>query len=494
MGETASESALGPGERPTLTAYVVNETLSMPIVPAQRSRAWMDATNARFANRCLPLLMANQAGWFLISAHKLCLTWNGADDLRAVKVEHLAGPTPTPAMSHFGGGIVTWNVPYLFRTPAGYNLLVRGPANWPKEGISPLEGLVETDWSSATFTVNWRMTRPHFPVTFEVGEPLCMLVPQRRGELESFHPQLRMLRSEPALEERYQAWSASRATFNAELARPDSSAARQRWQKHYFQGVPEGRAGDDAVSPSGHQTKLVLRTFGHPRPAQPAPRPPTAPSADEIQRGFVIIEDFADEKTCAALVGLHKRRGSLTATSDNAFALTHTRESDPAEFELARGLLGRLVALVDERFGAKVKCDLSVLCALTRGGFRHTLHADNALVACPHHGTDQEQLRRHNCRCSDVEVRPNHTPWRTHTALLYLSGDHRGGDIIFGDGPNVWGGVYRKRIRPRPGLVVLTPSNELYFHHTTPVTGGVRYSMNNWFTSDESHVAPEWLP
>jgi Family of unknown function (DUF6065)/2OG-Fe(II) oxygenase superfamily len=494
VGETEIGRVAEPNERPTLTAYVVNDALCMPLVPAQRSRGWMDATNARFANRCLPLLMANQAGWFLISAHKLCVTWSGADDLGAVKVEHLDGPSPTPAMSHFGSGVVTWNVPYLFRTSPGYNLLVRGPANWPKEGISPLEGLVETDWSSATFTVNWRMTRPHFPVTFEIGEPLCMLVPQRRGELESFHPQLCMLRSEPALEEGYQAWSASRAKFNTELARPDSGAAKQRWQKHYFQGISEGRTGDDAVSPSDHQTKLVLPPFEDRRTAPSVPRQLIARSADEILRGFVIVENFVDEKTCAALVGLHKRRGTLTATSDNAFALTHTRESDPAEFELTRGLLGRLIALVDERFGAKVKCDLSVLCALPRGGFRHALHADNALVACPRHGTDQEQLRRRRCRCSDVEVRPNHTPWRTHTALLYLSGDHRGGDIVFGDGPNLWGGAYRKRIRPRPGLVVLTPSNELYFHHTTPVTAGVRYSMNNWFTSDQSHVAPEWLP
>jgi hypothetical protein len=191
---------------------------------------------------------------------------------------------------------------------------------------------------------------------------------------------------------------------------------------------------------------------------------------------------------------LHKRRGAVTRISDNALVLAGTRASDPEEFELARTVLGRLVALIDERFGAKVKCDLSVVCALPRHGFRHTLHADNALVTCPRHGTDPEELRRQRCRCPDAELRPNHTPWRTHSALLYLSGDHRGGDIIFGEGPNAWGGVYRKQIRPRPGLLVLTPSNEHYFHQTTPVTAGVRYSMNNWFTTDESHVAAEWLP
>jgi hypothetical protein len=43
------------------------------------------------------------------------------------------GEVSPSAISHFGSGILTWNVPYLFRTPPGYNLLVRGPANWPKD-------------------------------------------------------------------------------------------------------------------------------------------------------------------------------------------------------------------------------------------------------------------------------------------------------------------------------------------------------------------------
>lgn len=489
------EGVLTESREPALVAYVVNDRIQMPLVPAQRARAWMDATDARFANRCLPLLMANQAGWFLLSAHSLRLTWNGNADLGAVTIEHLDGPTPFPAISHFGSGIVTWNVPYLFRTPPGYNLLVRGPANWPKDGMSPLEGLVETDWSSATFTVNWQMTRPDFPVSFAIGEPLCMLLPQRRAELEAFQPELRGLSSDPSLERDYQAWSQSRATFNAALASPQSEAVKQRWQKHYFQGVTKQHAAGASAPPAtkDHQTKLVLRPFTDRRTEPTTAVAKVAPSADAILRDLVVVEDFVDRHICAALVDLHKRRGSLTRTSDNAFALVNAGHSDPEQFEIARALLARMVALIDERYGAKTKCDLSVVCALTRGGFRHTLHADNALVACPRHGRDQEDLRRIDCRCPDVEVRPNHTPWRTHTAILYLSQGHRGGDIVFGEGPNIWGGIYRKQIRARPGLLVLTPSNELYFHHTTHVTAGVRYSMNNWFTADESHVAPEWL-
>ena len=92
-------------------------------------------------------------------------------------------------ISHFGDGILTWHLPMLFRTPAGYNLLVRGPANYPRDGVCALEGIVETDWASASFSMSWKLTRKLMPVRFEVDEPICMIVPQRRAELEEFAPE-----------------------------------------------------------------------------------------------------------------------------------------------------------------------------------------------------------------------------------------------------------------------------------------------------------------
>jgi hypothetical protein len=101
-------------------------------------------------------------------------------------------------------------------------------------------------------------------------------------------------------------------------------------------------------------------------------------------------------------------------------------------------------------------------------------------------------LVRVGCSCENISVLPNHTPWRTHSALLYLSEQHTGGHIVFGEGPNVYGRMYRKEIVPTRGLLVLFPSNELYFHHTTAVESGVRYSMNCWFTNDPEHVSAGW--
>lgn len=249
-------SAESPADNPpVLTAYRTHPDEPMPLVPAHRLREWMDRTNSRFAYRCLPLLMANQAGWFLLNTHAVKVTWNGKNGPRSLKIEYLQAAKFRRALSHFGYGILTWVLPYIFRTPPGYNLLVRGPANYPKDGVSALEGLVETDWSTASFTMNWKITRPHEPVIFEQDEPICMIVPQKRGELESFQPVISPLKSDTDIETKYRLWQASRKGFLAELEQPGARPYSHNWQKDYFIGqLPANPAAE-------HQLRLDIREF-----------------------------------------------------------------------------------------------------------------------------------------------------------------------------------------------------------------------------------------
>jgi hypothetical protein len=108
----------------------------------------------------------------------------------------------------------------------------------------------------ATFTMNWKLTAVDRPVTFEAGEPFCMLVPQRRGDLERFAPRVLDFAEgpDPDVGRGFAAWSQSRARFGAELQEPGSAAAKQGWEKHYFRGM----APDGTTAPV-HQTKLQLR-------------------------------------------------------------------------------------------------------------------------------------------------------------------------------------------------------------------------------------------
>ena len=55
-----------------------------------------------------------------------------------------------------------------------------------KDGIHPLDGIIETDWAVATFTMNWKFTCVGVPVTFKKGEPIAMFFPFNEASLKPF--------------------------------------------------------------------------------------------------------------------------------------------------------------------------------------------------------------------------------------------------------------------------------------------------------------------
>lgn len=254
MEGRAVKSLATADDRLPLIAYRLGPQ-PLRLVPAAAGRAWMDATPQRFAYRCLPLVLANQAGWFLVSDVTVRARWNGGSRAEDLEVEQDPAGPPA-AVSHFGSGVLTFHVPFLFRTPPGWNLLVRGPANLPVDGACPLEGLIETDWAVATFTMNWLLTRRDAWVVFPAGQPVAMLAPEARHELERFAPAIRPLAAAPELEPAFRAWSEDRRRFNREVNEPDSTAHRAGWQRHYFRGTsPAGFAADE------HQVKLAVAPF-----------------------------------------------------------------------------------------------------------------------------------------------------------------------------------------------------------------------------------------
>jgi hypothetical protein len=259
----AANTSSDDAESVELTAYRLDDgSADEDLWAAPIQRAWMEQTPQRFANRCLPLLIANQSGWLLINTETVRLTWDGGRELDSLTIEYEGAPHSRPFVSHFGSGIVTYLVPYLFRTSPGWNLLVRGPSNCPKDGIYPLEGVVETDWATATFTMNWHLTRPGMTVTFIRGEPVAMVVPQRRGDLERVSPRIKDLSSDPSLDAAYQAWQASRQEFLADLDEGGLPRGKD-WQRHYFRG----RTVDGYEFPD-HQTRLRVNDFVDERSAE----------------------------------------------------------------------------------------------------------------------------------------------------------------------------------------------------------------------------------
>lgn len=261
-GESESSEPRGGDGGVPLIAYSLPTASPTPIKPAPAGREWMRATYKQFAHRCLPLLMANQSGWFLLNDAPFRVSWDGGNALAALKVDYLGEPPEAPiASSMFGYGILTWHVNYLFRTPPGYNLLARGPANMPKDGICALDGIIETDWAVQSFTMNWKMTRPDHEVVFDEGEPFCMIVPQRRHELEEFNPTVTPIVEVPELADQWKDFAQRRklmvgTRIIASLKGGTEAVERVPYERHYFRGTtPRGEPAPE------HQQKLRLRPF-----------------------------------------------------------------------------------------------------------------------------------------------------------------------------------------------------------------------------------------
>jgi hypothetical protein len=250
----------------------------------------MDATPEAFAYRCLPLNIANAHGWEVLSPCGFSATWDGRAAVDGVGVVLDPGQEGRMApVALFGQGVLTFHVEAIMRTPPGWNLWIGGSPNRQKDGIAPLTGIVETDWSPFTFTMNWRFTRPNCPIRFEAGEPMAFVFPVRRGALDAFDPTFAMLGDDAETERRHLAWSQARDAFQAKVAAAPPAAGTDRWQKHYYRGVDV--AGQALVD--DHQAKLRLKAFDRaatpqvpaaPRDdaALPAPGAPPPNPSDEI--------------------------------------------------------------------------------------------------------------------------------------------------------------------------------------------------------------------
>jgi hypothetical protein len=211
----------------------------------------MSATRDSFAYRCLPLDIANTHGWELLCPARFSVTWSGEPDQHAIQLE---GEGAAIASSHFGDGILTFHVGHLFRTEPEFNLWISGPVNAPKDGISALTGIVETDWSPFTFTMNWAFTRAGATVVFERDEPFCAFFPIARNLLPAFSPELCAIEDDPDLHADYLRWTRERSEFLQNLPIAGTAANELRWQRTY-------------LGPRCHaqrpQTRLRLRPFRH---------------------------------------------------------------------------------------------------------------------------------------------------------------------------------------------------------------------------------------
>jgi hypothetical protein len=258
MGEAKRRGESGATPRLRLTCYETTAE-AIRLRPGVPERDWMDRSNEGFAYRCLPLIIANAHGWEILSPAAFEAEWTGSNDHDGVTIRPLSpfGDYP-PVMSHFGEGVLTFQVGGLFRTDPKVNLWVTGPVNRPKHGLHPLSGVVETDWAVASFTMNWKFTAPGIRVRFEKDEPFCFFFPVPRGNLEDIQPEVKSIgAADRDTYDAYVNWRESRSKFIDDLQVVGTEANRARWERTYFQGA----RADGVKGPPDHQTRIRLKPF-----------------------------------------------------------------------------------------------------------------------------------------------------------------------------------------------------------------------------------------
>lgn len=236
-----------------MKCYALGERVP-ELVAASPTRQWMDRFPNQQPYHCLPLTIANSYGWEILSPCSFSIHWNGGLHAEDIRFEATNGDSEllSFAMSHFSHGIVTFHTGYIFQTEPGCNLLASGPFNRPKDGISPLTGVIETDWLPYPFTMNWQLTRPGV-VKFEKNEPFCLLVPVSQHLIEDVHPEIRDFGQDADIQVQYTAWAEKRYKFMMNFG-ADYPSEVKVWQKDYLRGTfPNGDR------PSGkHIRKLRL--------------------------------------------------------------------------------------------------------------------------------------------------------------------------------------------------------------------------------------------
>ena len=224
----------------------IYDTTSFVVEPLNGRRDWMDNTNDKYAYKCLPLTVANQYGWGVYGPTGFTAEWDGGEDLDSIKIEY--DQEDNFVASHFGHGILTISVDFLVTTNKSVSIFIQGPPNFFKDGISPLNGIVETDWLPFTFTFNYRFTRPG-KVRFEKEEPLFSFFPIQRGYVESFSTSYGSIEENNKLNKDYETYRKSREDY---LTNNDGS-----FQKFYINTSIPNKDFDI----EDHSTKIKIKNF-----------------------------------------------------------------------------------------------------------------------------------------------------------------------------------------------------------------------------------------
>ena len=507
---------------------------SCEVIPAPPKREWMDAFTDKHAYRCLPLAIANNAGWQILCPCDLEVDFTGGMKQDDIQVKATDGfDVRFAAESNFTRGILTFLTNFIFQTEPGWQLLATGPLNEPRDGLYPLTGIIETDWLPYTFTMNWQLTRAG-RFAFKKGEPFCQIIPIPKNYLEAVEPELHRLEDNPTLQAEKERFQKERAEFRARLEAKDEEAVRQGWQRYYFRGqMPTG-----TKAPESHVNRLRLAAVADkrgtpveslfanpanqpPEPARAAMQAPAANAAIAQQKLPRVAEAIASFRTTLhaskppqpkpqvkeAPVMTGKLQGTPGLPPEQFPAIMSAADTDEIFYlenflspEQCREVidafernLDRVADTKDEFFKDRVMWMNSLRPAETRALaiMQQARHASSYLIAKFFKETerlydDMPQIVKWwpgmampaHADNEHPDGSHHNTPWRKYAGVTFLNGDYEGGNFYLD--------ALGLRVPAKPGLLVGFKGDMSHFHGVTKVISGMRYTMPMWLSTKES--------
>jgi hypothetical protein len=211
------------------------DTEEFQVIPLKRKREWMDETPDAYAYQCMPLNIANEYGWAVLSPVGFTATWEGSREVNGIEVVYDDDGAYNFADSQFGSGILTVSPDFIVKTPENVSLYIRGVPNKGIKGLQSLDAIVETDWLPFTFTYNYRFLQPG-TIRVEKDQPLFCFFPINRGEVEGYTLVSRSVEDNEEFLEKYHEYRDSRQTYIDKLTQYNAgeiSSMEDGTQRYY---------------------------------------------------------------------------------------------------------------------------------------------------------------------------------------------------------------------------------------------------------------------
>ena len=152
------------------------------------------------ATACLPMSIANQTGFAIVSLSDFTMRWDGGHEPSSVSItcddkviegfyghgeDHVYGNVKQ-MIAPFYSGMISIKHDFFLRTPPGVNLFVTQVPNNFIPATVPVSAMIETDNAVRDWVFNLKITVPNIDIHIKKGDPLIGLIPIPRFFADSF--------------------------------------------------------------------------------------------------------------------------------------------------------------------------------------------------------------------------------------------------------------------------------------------------------------------